>query len=169
VNELRSDFDTTLAGLDEIRELAEDDVRREARKPDVSGWSVAQQLHHTALAAAFIATAVRGLSRGRGTEGEPTSDMARAMLEAGAIPRGVATPPPGMEAGEAPSMADILALVEKAKPRWEALAGKADEIAVSTLKAPHPILGPLSVSEWVRFAAIHTDHHLAIVADILGG
>jgi hypothetical protein len=166
---MRSELEAILARLDEIRALADDDTRLQARRPGLSAWSVAQQLHHSAIVAATIATAVRALLRGAGTEDEPTSEAARAILEAGQIPRGVADAPEGMVPDPEPAQAEILALVDKARSRWRALRDEAEELAACPRKAPHPLLGPLSATEWARFAAVHTGHHLAIVADIIEG
>jgi hypothetical protein len=32
---------------------------------------------------------------------------------------------------------------------------------------PHQILGPLTAARWVRFAAMHTRHHLDIAREVL--
>ena len=40
-------------------------------------------------------------------------------------------------------------------------------IVASELKIPHQLLGPLDAPEWLRFARVHTEHHLAIVDELL--
>jgi hypothetical protein len=47
------------------------------------------------------------------------------------------------------------------------LRGKAEDLRACTKKVPHQILGPLTALEWVRFAATHTEHHLAIARELV--
>ncbi|NOT32340.1 MAG: hypothetical protein HOP15_17980 [Planctomycetes bacterium] len=42
------------------------------------------------------------------------------------------------------------------------------DLAPSELKIPHQLLGPLDAPQWARFGVVHTQHHLAIVREILG-
>jgi hypothetical protein len=155
-------------GLRRIGGLLADEVRLARETPEVSGWSVARQLHHTLLVAGSIATAVRTLTRGRGEEGTKTSAQARELLEGGSLPRGVAKAPAAFEPDEDPDPAMLRALLTKTRSRWEALTGQEGEIDGAAGRLPHPLLGPLAATEWVRFAAVHTEHHLWTVAEILG-
>ena len=41
------------------------------------------------------------------------------------------------------------------------------EIAAAPGWVPHQELGPLAAAHWLRFAALHARHHLAIAEDIL--
>jgi len=51
--------------------------------------------------------------------------------------------------------------------------GKLEEIADEIPEAPgwipHQVLGPLRAAHWLRFAALHARHHLAIVEDVVQG
>jgi hypothetical protein len=40
-------------------------------------------------------------------------------------------------------------------------------IVSSGLKIPHQVLGPLDAPQWLRFAAVHTRHHLGIAYEVL--
>ncbi|MET0552622.1 MAG: DUF1569 domain-containing protein [Vicinamibacteria bacterium] len=42
----------------------------------------------------------------------------------------------------------------------EALCRLADSAAAPGTRAPHPLFGPLSHAAWLRWAWLHTDHHL---------
>jgi DinB superfamily len=160
---LEHDLSLVMTDLDEV--VAR--VECSARRADISSWSVAQHLHHTALVAAMIATAIRGLLRGRGEPGEPPEGHAAEILQSGEIPRGVGEAPDGLRPDDDPDGDEIRTAVEKARARWSALAGQETAMAACGLRVPHPYFGPLSPEEWVRFAAIHGRHHLDIVADML--
>jgi hypothetical protein len=56
-------------------------------------------------------------------------------------------------------LAQLTDRIERVGPAVRRARGRMTphQIAFST---PHPILGPLSQSEWHRWAFLHTDHHL---------
>ena len=95
-------------------------------------------------------------------------EMARSILEAGEFPRGVGQSPDAMLPGDDPDAATVQAATEKARERWASLDDQAEAIEASTVRLPHPALGPLTAAEWLRFASIHGRHHLRIVDEILG-
>ena len=66
-------------------------------------------------------------------------------LNSGADPAGVALDPTAFAVDRCRA-AETLAELAGAEPR--------------SFSTPHPILGPLSQSEWHRWAFLHTDHHL---------
>jgi hypothetical protein len=166
----------TKALLDDIA-LAIDEVERElgdeavlgTRAPAVSAWSVGEQLQHIARADALCLGAVSSILAGTDervvAKGRPTM-IARLILRAGVIPRGKGdapsstVPAPGVERDAL--VRDLGAIRE----RLHALARRRDDIAAATLRFPHPILGVFSAHDWLRFTAVHTRHHLAIVRDI---
>jgi len=160
------DLGMVLLGLDSIDALTLDPGRGRIRKPKVSEWSVAEHMHHAALVSGSIATAVRGLLRGRGEDGPPAGELARSILEEGRIPRGVGKAPAVFRPDEHPESRTIQAAVRKSRSRWEGLLMQTDEIEACELRLPHHQLGLMTAAEWVRFAATHTDHHLRIVDNI---
>jgi hypothetical protein len=160
------DLGMDLLGLDSIDALTLDPGRGIIRKPKISGWSVAEHCHHSAIVSGSIATAVRGLLRGRGEEGPPAGEAAQEILDSGRIPRGEGEAPAVMRPEEHPESRTIQAAVRKARSRWEGLLDQTEEIDACELRLPHHALGLLTAAEWVRFAATHTDHHLRIVDDI---
>jgi hypothetical protein len=140
-----------------------------ARADAVSKWGVAQQTHHCALALARIARGVEGLianpQPGSGTgQKHPQADT---MLAAGAFPRGVAKSPDFLIPPDAPDAGETRALLQAAKPLWDALEKRGADITASKGTFPHPILGDFNGVQWVRFMGLHTAHHLKIVRDIL--
>lgn len=166
--EPNADLAAVERGLAEIRSCAEDPKSWARSKEAVSKWSVAQQAHHATLVASFIGMGARRLLRTEGEKGPELTNQARALLEAGEIPRGVAVAPDDFIPDNAPEAEAVLSLLGKAEKSWGKLRGQGEKIASGTARLPHPILGPLTLAEWVRFAGVHTEHHLKIMREILG-
>lgn len=80
----------------------------------------------------------------------------------GKIPRGKAKAPKQAKPAEDFTEADIVAELEKAKQN----AANFDQLD-SLLFFPHHIFGNLRLPKTKKFLAIHTDHHLQIMRDIL--
>ena len=163
VIDVAAEMDCVLEGLREIEARAGETVRN----PAVSAWGVPEHFHHVALVAGSIAMAVAAILRGRGGAPGESSELAATLLGAGEIPRGFGQAPEGMRPAESPDAAAIREAVAKARSRWEKVVDRTEEIAVASARLPHYALGPLTAAEWVRFAAVHGDHHLAIVKDVL--
>ena len=47
------------------------------------------------------------------------------------------------------------------------LAADPDGLRAAPRAIPHQLLGDLSAVEWVRFARVHTAHHLVILDEVL--
>ncbi len=92
--------------------------------------------------------------------GEP----AEALLRNGTFPRGVAAPERIDPKGR--SREELAALGIRSVDTWSALAARSAAIATCPARFPHFMLGWLTSAEWVRFCAIHTAHHLALVREI---
>lgn len=165
-----ADLDALEASLDECQAFERDasaDLDRTAL--DVSGWSPAQHLYHLALAADLALSNAVGLARGTSSlavDGREPNELARALFAAGGFPRGRA---------EAPRMVRPPERVDRALLRAELQRGRtslatAREIVAllpaAPRRIPHQLLGALNAVEWVHFARLHTEHHLAIVRDV---
>jgi hypothetical protein len=164
--DLAGDFALVRSQIEELKALADEDETLARADAGISGWAVGQHVQHLAITLLSIHLALRSLVRGRGEEGEGPGEMASTILDSGDIPRGEAQAPEGMRPQESPSPDEIRTAVKKASDRWETLAEDRDAVAACPLRVPHPILGPLSAPEWVRFAAVHNAHHLCIVDDL---
>jgi hypothetical protein len=139
-----------------------------ALHPTRSGWCGESHLAHVCLANERVFANLKSLREGQGLlivrGGEPHA-RAREILAAGRLPRGevkaprMVTPPARMEPG----------LLGQWLGEGEALLHALDPatIVASELKIPHQLLGPLDAPEWLRFALVHTRHHLAIVHELL--
>lgn len=149
--------------------LGWEESRLYARVEAVSGWSPAQQVQHVLLGLVRFASAVQALEVGTSEDILPKPApklMARALLLTGWIPRGRAQAPKTVVPDAIPGRAGLLDLLAATRARWTEVAPRAETLRRVRGALPHPMLGPFGASHWVRFARIHTDHHLAIVDDI---
>jgi hypothetical protein len=162
-------FAPTLRAIEGVVERAEREPSITARHAPLSGWSAGQHLAHVSLANRSIAAAVKAILVG-GPEVDAagrTSQMVQTILATGQIPRGAASAPEGTEPGEERSDAELHELTSHARADFRRLVALETAILTVPGTVAHPVLGPLGASDWVHFAGIHTDHHLAIVDEIL--
>jgi hypothetical protein len=155
--------------IDEVLEPGQDALRRADEA--VSHWSAEQHLAHLALANELSFGNVKSLLAGQGRliqpEGEPVP-AARQVLLAGVFPKGAEAPrmvrPPGEVQWDY-----LIEWLDGNRADIALLEGQSQAIAIAPGRIPHQLMGPLSASHWVRFAAMHTEHHLKIARAVLGG
>jgi hypothetical protein len=163
-----SDFDALdRVAADALEWLGRDPEHLGAVSDSVSHWSPRMHLDHAALATASVCGAIRKILAGdaRCVAPGPASDPLRAILESGAIPRGVADAPAAMKPPEDVSHVVACAHLAECRRHVAELATRVPEIEAATLRFPHFALGPMTAAEWVRFARIHFEHHVAIARD----
>jgi len=136
--------------------------------PAASGWSPAEHLFHLSFANEFsfknvlALVAEEGLLirplRSRPPEGEE-------FLRRGRLPRGVEAPrfvrPPRQL-----DPATLASFVTASRALLTTAAERADAIDRAPRGIPHQVLGDLEAPLWLRFARVHTAHHLGIVREI---
>jgi hypothetical protein len=158
------------AAAREVVELLAGDAQLLSRPAEgVSAWSPLQHAAHVTLANELVLRNVRNLARGSGmlvVEGAEPNPRALEVLARGVLPRGavqaprMVTPPPDIDAATARDWAQQFA------HDLEQLARSFDAGAVPRgLSISHQTLGPLDLSQWVRFGTVHTRHHLAIARE----
>jgi hypothetical protein len=137
--------------------------------PHVSGWSPAQHLHHVAdinhqileqLTGDDMTDSADGADKGLNLAGY-------VLITLGRLPRGRAQAP---TAFRPPDTVDLDALANRIggnRQRLGTLADRLGALRQAVRRFPHPVLGHLDASEWLRFARIHTGHHHRIIRDIV--
>lgn len=136
--------------------------------PAISGWSAEQHVAHLTLANELVLRNLKNLARGEGLlvqRGVRPSAEAAALLAAGAIPRGRAQSPRMVRPPEVVERELLLGWLADARRGYGALDParlRDDDVCV-----PHQLLGPLNGMHWMRFALVHTRHHLVIAREVL--
>ncbi len=162
--QLATFFDEAAAFLDD------GDNRLFARVPEVSGWSVAQQLFHSWKAGGQMLKAALMLYHGRGPidhDADGPNRIGRIVLTRGRFPRGEAQAPAALVPPEELTRAELQMAAHRSHATFESLNGLLPSLAEVPGRFAHPYFGPLTATEWVRAARIHSDHHLAIIQDIV--
>lgn len=136
----------------------------------VSGWSADQHLAHLALANELVCRNLRSLLRGSGAlvqdEGEPSAESL-AILQSGRFPRGAAQSPRMVRPPEQVRRDFLSDWLASNRLDFEELSARTGEIEAAQKRIPHQVLGPLTAVRWLRFAAMHTRHHLDIAREVL--
>jgi hypothetical protein len=169
--DVAAEFASLGESYDVIEALLAGDREALARvAPSVSGWAAEQHLAHVALANELCCRNLASLARGSGPfvqdSGEPIP-AALEILRSGAIPRGAAQSPRIVR--PPPRVQRELLLEWVAGNRRDFAAAALDPAALerATGRVPHQLLGPLTAPLWLRFAAVHTRHHLAIAREVI--
>ncbi len=147
-----------LAGL-----LAEPPESLGIVRPAVSRWSVGQQIDHLLK---VLQVTRQVIVSERAPLARRINLAGRLALALNWLPRGVGKAPSSVQPGERPGSALGAALAAE-RAAWRELAGQRELLARREAIYPHPYFGGLTRAEAVRFAAVHTHHHLKIVDDIL--
>ncbi len=151
--------------LDEITSfVANGEERICAVKLNISGWSAAEQLDHTLKVDSSI---LRRLTESPEPPSlpKPINLAGRLILAIGWIPRGKAQSPKTLRGEPADCAALSAALASVREQLGTVTQAQVDR---SKLLLPHPRFSGLTTQEALRFAVIHTEHHLKIVREILG-
>ena len=146
--------------LQRIRTLSSDE-RLFVTKDGVSGWCPGEHFDHLLKVTSSI------LKRIPSTDVLPNgiSLPGRLSLALGWIPRGIGKAPERVKGVRCTDteLAGLLANVES-------LLDAADTTAIDAARSPnvpHPVFGGLTPTQALRFVAVHNEHHLKIVRDIL--
>lgn len=162
---VRRSLRKVMANQDRVAALLRDPDALAARVPDISRWSVAQQVEHLVNVDRAVLDGIDRLLEGDGEKGGPKLPGWVTLLGR-RIPRGRAKAPEAVE----PRGVDVETLTERAaetRRRVEEHQGRIGELARIRLTRPHPVLGGFDARQWILFLYIHERHHLAIVDDIL--
>ena len=148
----------TLAAL--VTELENAMPFMEQKNEAVSQVTVGWHIEHSLLALVKMITATE---HSNPTEYKKTFNWKRSLVLAmGKIPRGKAKVPSSVKPGDEISEATIKPLLEKAKQKAELF-----ETLSNDRYFTHPVFGDLKLNKARKIIAIHTQHHISIINDIL--
>ncbi|MEO8215528.1 MAG: DinB family protein [Acidobacteriota bacterium] len=160
---MRSDLKRIERQLEQILSLTErSDTDLNIPRESVSAWSPAEHLDHSLKVCSGI---LESVITAEPVKSRPITLVGRIVLFIGVIPRG---------RGRAPERyTPVRASGEEIRHSAGVVGELVRRAAGSPLgasRAPvvrHPVFGGLSVGQTLRFAEIHTAHHMKIVRDIL--
>ena len=126
----------------------------------ISDWSVGQQIEHVLKATSTFTVLTL---RNRQPDGTGFQKQLKGLvLKRDSFPRGVAKAPDISLPGEDTPKAALPSLLLETRNRLERL----DTVSSSAV-VHHPHLGEMKRDEAVHFMAIHLEHHLSIIKDIV--
>lgn len=168
----KMDFQSDLKKIDqqwaELEKHLQSEDHFKIRVQTVSLWSVGQQVGHVAKTIEFISSQLEAILANPTMNADlPAKPISGQLLTGGEIPRGRGKAPVQITYPLQPKLDDVKAELAKAKERWSKLAARSSELQKAPGKFVHFALGPMTCTDWVRFTAVHTAHHLKIINDIL--
>lgn len=132
----------------------------ETKNEKISKASIGWHIEHSLLALIKMISAVE---HSNPSEFKLTFNWKRSyVLTLGKMPRGVARVPESVKPGASISEASIRSLLEKSKQKIESFE-KLERGKYFT----HPVFGDVRVTKARKVIAIHTNHHILIINDIL--
>jgi hypothetical protein len=135
--------------------------------PSVSAWSPLQHLEHVALSNRAMARAVRAIESGQGERGVAPVPMGALILRVGRIPRGRARHVDAAAPRSRPEPDEVRLLLEEGRAAFEVFAPQMEDLAEREETVSHFSLGAFRALEWIRFADVHSRHHMRIARRIL--
>ena len=132
----------------------------EQKKESVSLVTVGWHIEHSLMALIKMVSAVE---HSNPADYKGKFNLKRSIvLTLGKIPSGKAKAPEAVKPGEEINMANITGLLAKAKQKAELFEKlSADKFFT------HPVFGDVRIKQARRVIAIHTQHHIKIINDIL--
>ena len=136
----------------------------------VSQWSPAQHLYHIFAADGMMLKGVQLIHRGGGPvseKGEPNRAGYLALARE-RFPRGKVQAPDRVRPADRPDRDTLTASLARSRAKLADVEGLLPSLAECAGRLPHPFLGDLNASEWLRVVRIHSEHHLQIIREIIG-
>ncbi|MEM1093560.1 MAG: DinB family protein [Bacteroidota bacterium] len=134
--------------------------------PDVSAWSVGQQVEHTLIATGMMLKAPRAIYLGRGQDQAGPNRVGEMVMRTERVRRGRAKAPENTVPTPTPSQETLQKAWARSKRSYDALGSTISAMATAKGRLEHPYLGWLNAVEWLRIVRVHAEHHLRIIADI---
>lgn len=149
--------------------LDEPDALVFKRNDAVSGWSTAQQLYHILRANGMMFKGIHLICQGHriaDNEGEPNK-VGWWILENERFIRGKAKAPDNVVPPDEISREDLQNSLARSRKKYDETEAFLSAIPEATGRIPHTFMGFLNAAEWLRLARVHSQHHLAIIHDIV--
>jgi hypothetical protein len=160
---LRAFYDATGALLDHP-----DDVLFRTDET-VSDWSPAEHLYHIGLANGRSLKAALLMAQGAlplQEHGEP-NEAGRTVLNEGHFETGRYEAPDNVQPPASITRDDVQEALSRSRAKLDDLADHLAVLSTVAGRLAHPRLGPLNGPQWLRFVRVHSEHHHAIIRDIL--
>ncbi len=164
------------ASLDAIREILGTRATTELETPrtDQSSWSPVEHVVHLCLVNDWIVGAIDDLrdtqdsDASRDPEKRPRRTwVGRLAMTLGWIPRRRGKAPEFVRPEARTDLDSAREALDSSRARIDACAEWIPNLDSTPGFSPHHLFGDLSAFDWLRFARIHTDHHLKIIVDLL--
>jgi hypothetical protein len=154
-------LDDQLAKLERL--VLDEPAALDCRVPEVSGWSVRQQIDHMLK---VMALGLLTIDKGSAKPLPRVNLLGRVLMRLDWIPRGRGKAPERVRPQES---ADPVLLAEIRRLRGsfaDPAIAASPRFGDPTPIFPHPYFGGLSAEQGVCFLCMHTHHHWKIVRDI---
>ena len=141
------------------------------RQPPGDGWSVSQILAHLHLVEhssvrAMFRALKDGKKAGLGSETETSSILGALDATGLRDGRGKFDAPPFTQPQDSPDLDVALVRLAESREALHAWAREADGFAIGTLTFPHPVLGALTLYQWILMISHHELRHLQQIRDV---
>lgn len=141
-----------------------------SKAPAISSWNAVEHSFHLILVCDLSFRNVVSLARDKGRLIRDPEDR-RAdsidILRRGRIPRGVSSAPRFVQPPTRVDLDLLRTLTGEVQEARSGLANDLEALERAPRVIPHQLLGDLNACEWVRFARIHSAHHLVILHEVL--
>lgn len=88
------------------------------------------------------------------------------MLGRGTIPRGSAEAPRFVRPPEDVDVGVLREVLAQGRAALDEVRAELDAVAAAPRCIRHQVLGDFDAAEWLRFARVHTVHHLTLARDV---
>lgn len=168
ITELLAYLDQQRAELRAAFDAVPPDRRDQSPAPD--RWSAAQIVEHVAMVerrvAAVIASRV-ALAREVRLESDTSRDPVLPAMNLSQLTdrsRPLKAPETAQPTGL--GWMEAWAALERAGQLVRGAASDGDGLALGVLAAPHPVMGPMSIYEWIAFVGAHEGRHAAQIREM---
>jgi len=146
-------------------------AERRGEQPAAGRWSVAEIVEHLALversvAKVFAKWLAEARAAGIAHESETSSLLEQMRMDHVVARTQRVEAPARVSPSQQWTVAHSLAAIDEARAALIASAESADGLALGSVVHPHQALGPLTLYEWLGFAAAHMERHAGQIDEV---